>query len=134
MASAGCLALLGPARLFRLVIPACNRAVMHPFLVRALRLSAHLPGVEHDEHRLTVRGNVIANLCREPGALSTYCRLEVRDVLLQAEPEHFYITDHFRSWPAVLVRMGGVPDDLLANRLHAAWEARAPRTLVRMLR
>ena len=107
---------------------------MHPFLVRALRLAGHLPGLEHDEHRLTVRGKIVANLCREPGALSTYCPLDIRDVLLQAEPEHFYITDHFRNWPAILVRMETVPDDLLANRLRAAWEARAPRALVRMLR
>jgi hypothetical protein len=107
---------------------------MHPFLVRALGLARHLPGLEHDDRRLTVRGKVVANLCREPGALSTYCPLDVRDVLLQAEPEHFYVTDHFRNWPSVLVRMESVPDDLLANRLRAAWEARAPRTLVRVLR
>ena len=107
---------------------------MHPFLDRALRLAGHLPGIEHDEHRLTVRGKIIANLCREPGALSTYCPLDMREVLLQAEPEHFYITDHYRNWPAILVRMENAPDDLLASRLRAAWEARAPKVLVRMLR
>jgi hypothetical protein len=76
----------------------------------------------------------VANLCREPGALWTYCPLGTRDVLLEAEPDHFYVTDHFRNWPAILVRMETVPDDLLADRLRAAWEARAPKTLVRMLR
>jgi hypothetical protein len=31
--------------------------------------------------------------------------IEMRDVMLEAEPELFYITDHYRKWPALLARL-----------------------------
>lgn len=31
--------------------------------------------------------------------------LEMRDVMLEAEPKRFYITDHYRPWPVLLARL-----------------------------
>jgi hypothetical protein len=31
--------------------------------------------------------------------------IEMRDVMLEAEPRLFYITDHYRPWPMLLARL-----------------------------
>src|SRR5215469_17943135 len=47
--------------------------------------------------------------------------LEMRDVMLEAEPKLFYITDHYKNFPYLLARLSeldkGTLKDLLAARL-----------------
>jgi hypothetical protein len=46
--------------------------------------------------------------------------MEMRDMMLEAEPELFYITDHYRKFPFVLVRLSALTaktlKDLLVGR------------------
>jgi hypothetical protein len=102
-------------------------------LERAQRLAAHLPGVETAPHHgrpwLKVGGKTLAGPCREPGALAVHCPVELKEALIEARPDIYYDTDHFRGWPAVLVRMDSIDDSTLKDRLEAAWEDRAPRRL-----
>ena len=46
--------------------------------------------------------------------------MEMRDMMLEAEPKLFYITDHYRNFPFVLIRLSAltkpVLKDLLAGR------------------
>ncbi|MBV8685411.1 MAG: MmcQ/YjbR family DNA-binding protein [Alphaproteobacteria bacterium] len=104
-------------------------------LARARRLAAHLPGVAVSPHYgrpwLKVGGKTLAGPCREPGALAVHCPLELKQALIEARPDLYYDTDHFRGWPAVLVRMAAIDDATLQDRLEAAWEARAPRAVRR---
>lgn len=53
----------------------------------------------------------------------------MKEALIAAEPDIYFDTDHFRNWPAILVRMDRVDDATLAARLRAAWTARAPKRL-----
>ena len=97
-------------------------------LARAQRLTAHLAGVETAPHHgkpwLKVGGKTLAGPCREPGALAVHCPLELKDALIEARPDIYFDTDHFRGWPGVLVRMDSIDDETLAARLEAAWEMR----------
>jgi hypothetical protein len=34
--------------------------------------------------------------------------IEMRDVMLEAEPKLFYITDHYRPWPMLLARLSAL--------------------------
>lgn len=34
--------------------------------------------------------------------------IEMRDVMLEAEPKLFYITDHYRPWPMLLARLAAL--------------------------
>ena len=104
---------------------------------RARRLTAHLPGVDITPHygrpALKVNGKAFANLCREPGALAVHCPLELKEHLLEAQPDFYFDTDHFRGWHAILVRMDAIDDDTLQARLESAWAAKAPKTLIKTL-
>src|ERR1700735_5142937 len=47
--------------------------------------------------------------------------IEMRDVMLEAEPELFYITDHYKPWPMLLARLkllkAATLKDLVAARM-----------------
>ena len=46
------------------------------------------------------------------------------------DPETFYITDHYRGYPAVLVRLASVDPEGLRVLLEQAWRSKAPKGLI----
>lgn len=55
--------------------------------------------------------------------------LEEKQMLMAAAPELFFETDHYKGWPAVLLRIHEVSPEELAHRLERAWLRAAPRKL-----
>lgn len=94
-----------------------------------------LPGVEEGSSYGTpafrVAGRFLARLREDGESLAVRIPFDDRDVLLQAEPEVFFLTDHYAGYPAVLVRLAAVRRELLCDVLEMAWRARAPKKLVR---
>jgi hypothetical protein len=41
---------------------------------------------------------------------------------MQLHPGACFFTDHYRDYPAVLIRLAEIPRDVLADILQAAWE------------
>ncbi|MFW5418360.1 MmcQ/YjbR family DNA-binding protein [Nocardiopsis sp. CNT-189] len=79
-----------------------------------------------------VSGRIFARLHDEPGVLVCWrASMEERQVLLDADPEKFFTTDHYRGHAGVLVRLGRVGTGEPAELLAEAWEARAPKRLRR---
>ncbi|WP_201285513.1 hypothetical protein [Chelativorans xinjiangense] len=50
-------------------------------------------------------------------------------MLLSAAPGIFYETDHYKGWPALLVRIHRIAPDELRHRLDRAWRMQAPKRL-----
>jgi hypothetical protein len=44
-----------------------------------------------------------------------------RDVLMELDPAAFFFTEHYRNYPAVLVRLADVTPPLLAEVVQEAW-------------
>ena len=44
-----------------------------------------------------------------------------REVLMQLDPQAFFFTEHYRDYPAVLIRLAEVPRSLLADVVAASW-------------
>src|SRR6266581_143060 len=44
-----------------------------------------------------------------------------RDVLMELDPRAFFFTEHYRNYPAVLVRLAEVPPALLSDVLRESW-------------
>src|SRR5881396_425638 len=44
-----------------------------------------------------------------------------RNVLMELDPRAFFFTDHYRNYPAVLVRLAEVPPALLSDVLRESW-------------
>ena len=74
---------------------------------------------------LKVRGNLLAcvaiNKSAEPESLAVRIDFEQRDALLAEAPETYYLTDHYRNYPVVLVRLSRIPINQLRDLLGAAW-------------
>lgn len=96
----------------------------------------HLPGVEtaswYGTPALKVAGRGFARV-RERGVLMVLCPLGLKEALLEAEPDLYFETAHYRGWPAMLVRLAAIGDDRLKDRLECAWREKAPRRLAARL-
>jgi hypothetical protein len=53
-----------------------------------------------------------------------------REVLMAAQPETFYVTDHYRCYPWMLVRLSTVELSLLRGLIEDAWRSLAPKRLI----
>jgi hypothetical protein len=57
----------------------------------------------------------------------------VEDLMLTAEPKLFFITDHYKGYPAILVRLGIVRERRMRELLEDAYRFVAPQALVAQL-
>jgi hypothetical protein len=53
-----------------------------------------------------------------------------REILLQSDPRVFFITDHYRDHPWILVRLSALDAAALPELLDRAWRLLAPKSLV----
>ena len=88
-----------------------------------------MPGVEESTaYRspvLKVRGKILAGIPAnrsevEPGSLGVCVDLEDRAALLAADPNVYYVTDHYVAGNWVLVRLSRVSKDVLRDLLGMA--------------
>ncbi|MDB5098442.1 MAG: hypothetical protein JWM80_2863 [Cyanobacteria bacterium RYN_339] len=100
--------------------------------VRALALSH--PGMEeytcHGTQAFRVAKRLIARLREDGETLVLKIGYEERDALLEAEPEKFFTTDHYRGYPHVLVRLPLVKKAELKPLMLHAWRQQAPKKLL----
>jgi hypothetical protein len=93
-----------------------------------------LPGTEeatsYGTAALKVRGKLFARLKEDGVTLVLRSSFEDRDFLLQAHPDVFSLTDHYRDYPYVLVRLSRVRRAQLRELLEIGWRAVAPKRLV----
>jgi hypothetical protein len=54
---------------------------------------------------------------REDAAVLQVGSMEMRDMMLEAEPKLFYITDHYRKFPFVLIRLSALTKTVLKEML-----------------
>ena len=54
----------------------------------------------------------------------------IKAALIADEPDVFFTTPHFDGYPAVLVRLGRIPLEELAELVEDAWRVRAPERLL----
>ena len=93
------------------------------------------PGVEeatsYGTPSLKVRGKFMCRLRTNPDALVVRV-IDVADqqALILGDPDVFFITDHYKGWPGVLVRLDAVDPAQLAELVEDAWRTQAPKRLV----
>lgn len=74
----------------------------------------------------------------EPGTLVVRADLEERELLLEDAPETYYLTDYYRRYPLVLVRLARIDRNALRDLLSVSWrltaeKVRKPATRERIL-
>ncbi len=66
-----------------------------------------------------------------PGVVAIRCPLETKEMLIAAAPDRFFDDDHYRGYPAVLVRLAQIEADELAGLLRQAWRIVAPKAIAK---
>jgi len=56
--------------------------------------------------------------------------LDTRDALIEARPELYFITDHYRAYPAVLARLRDLPAAEARARVEHGWLNRASEAVI----
>lgn len=95
----------------------------------ARQIARSLPDVEDGEVYRTpailVGGKMFACIpnhrSAERGSLVLRLDFAQRDVLLQADPETYYLPAHYKPHPCVLVRLSRTTPETLRDLLQAAW-------------
>ena len=95
--------------------------------VRVMGLA--LPDVEEDTTygapSLKVHGKMFAcpaiHRSAEPNSLAIRIDFDRREELMAADPDTYYLTDHYVNYPVVLVRLSRIHPDALRDALGMAW-------------
>jgi len=109
---------------------------MEAAFARVLRIAVAtgLAGIEAGQSygtpSLKVAGKFMARL-RDAETLVVRCPREEKSFLMQAAPEIFFETDHYKGYDAVLVRLDLADDAIIAGRIEVAWRMQAPPRLRR---
>ena len=99
-------------------------------------LAKELPEVaedaSHGRPAIKVRGKFMAGF--NPNAKAFVLRLasvEEQDFLCEVAPEIYFITPHYKGYPAVLARPAKLGKKEARGRLEKAWRLQAPKSLVK---
>ncbi len=101
--------------------------------VLAAARAAKLPGVEastsYGTPALRVRGKSFMRM-KDADTMVLLGPLEEKEMLMAAAPAIYFETDHYKGWPAFLVRLSKISDAELRHRIARAWRHKAPKRLV----
>jgi hypothetical protein len=81
---------------------------------------------------LKVRGKSFVRL-KEDGESVVFLlpSVQEQEILIEAQRDIYFITDHYKGWPAVLARLGKLRTLECRYRLEQAWRVKAGRLLVK---
>ena len=110
-------------------------AAQHAGWERVCNIALDFPGMEvstsYGTPALKVKGKFMARMRSEAeGGLAIRCDFVDRQMLLAAAPEVFFLTDHYRDSPMILVRLDQVRADALPDLIERAWRMTAPKKLI----
>jgi hypothetical protein len=113
-------------------IPAAIAKGHERFLRIALSMPAAEASTSYGTPSVKVRGKLMSRWRTEAeGALAIRCDFLDRQILLLAQPEVFFLTDHYRDYPMILMRLEKASKTTMAEAVERAWRLVAPAKLVR---
>ncbi len=111
-------------------MPNAKRSRSRVTLDTVRSIFSSLPGVEEGTSYGTpgfrVAKKFLARMKEDGETLVVKCGFDERDFRLQADPETYFTTDHYRGYPTVLVRLARVSKTDLHELLESAWRRHAP--------
>jgi len=98
------------------------------------QIALEFPGVEeglsYGTPAFRVGGKFLARLREDGESLAIKCGFDERDFRLQADPNVFFTTEHYRGYPTVLVRLSAIRPTVLRDVMEQAWRRSAAKRVV----
>jgi hypothetical protein len=100
-----------------------------------VREIAHdFPGLEESTSygtpALKVRGQLLTRLREDNETLVVKTTFVEREFLMQADPQVYFLEDHYRNYPYVLMRLGRVRKKEIRERLEDGWRRLASKQML----
>jgi hypothetical protein len=100
-----------------------------------LRIAREFPGTaestSYGTPAVKVRGKLLSRWRTEAeGGLALRCDLLDREILLETQPESFFLTDHYAGHPWILVHLDRIGAEALTDVVRRGWRLVAPAKLV----
>ncbi|MGH6762896.1 MAG: MmcQ/YjbR family DNA-binding protein [Phyllobacterium sp.] len=92
------------------------------------KLPGFVRSVSYGTPSLKLGSTFLARI-REKNVLAIHCPIEEKPHLLEAAPEIYFETDHYKGWPYILIHLEQITNEELEHRIRIAWKARAPARL-----
>jgi hypothetical protein len=86
-------------------------------------------GTSYRTPAFRVAGKFFFRLREDGASLAVRIDFDTREALLQANPRAFFLTDHYRGYPAICVRLSTVRRPELKALLEQSWRCVAPKRL-----
>jgi hypothetical protein len=86
-------------------------------------------GLSHGTPAFHVNKKILTRLWENGEVLVIHT--QDRDQWIQIDPETFFITDHYRNYPYMLINLDRVRPEDLKRLLTYAWLSKAPKSLVK---
>jgi hypothetical protein len=97
------------------------------------RVVLALPGVEERKSygtpALFVGKKLLVRLKEDGAEIVLRMNLEEKAFLIEADPDTFYETDHYKGWPALLGRLALLDEATITTLVARQWRASASKTL-----
>jgi|SRR5581483_701568 len=79
-------------------------------------------GRKYGHHAFLIHGRFFARFRDDDTVLVlALASIDDREVLMQMDPKAFFFTDHYRDYPAVLIRLAAIPPALLRDVVTDSW-------------
>jgi hypothetical protein len=92
----------------------------------ALKLPNVDEGTSYGTAALKVKGKLFVRLKEDGETIVLKMPFDQRDGLMADDPETYFITDHYRDYPCVLVRLAKVRVEALRELLQVAYRTATP--------
>ena len=96
----------------------------------AARLPGAVEGISYGTPAFRVGKCLFVRQHQDGESLVVKMDRDERAMRIKADPETFYITDHYLNYPWILVRLSTVRRDDLRELLEDAWRQSAPKGLL----
>ena len=98
----------------------------------ALSFPGCVEGTSYGQPSFLVNKKFFTRLRRDDASLVLLeVSFDEREMLMEAEPETFHITPHYKDYPSVLARMASLDSGQFRGFLERRWRKIAPKRLVK---
>lgn len=88
-------------------------------------------GISYGQPAYKVAGKLLTRLRREDASVVLHdVGFDEREMLIEAEPATFHLTEHYRNYPIVLARIDRLDSGSFRGFLERRWRKIAPKKLV----
>ena len=96
----------------------------------ALALPEVTEGICFGTPTFYVRKKLMLRMWEDGETLVCKVPMESREQLLDSAPDIFSLTDHYRTYPAILINLNSVSQRILEEKITIAWRQVAPAKLI----